>query len=314
MNRLCLAVASFAFAWASVATPAESGDEIAGRVIDALTGNGIARARVTLTVNDARRFVLLTDEDGGFRVRHVPSIWISIWAERTGYLGDPLDPSTPESAAQFLFVRSADGARPLTLKLTPESVIEGKASDGKGAGVARVRLWKQDPHGAVAVQSEKNLDRTGEFRFAPLAAGRYYLDVSSVPASSSPDRHPVYLHRFYKEGATLQAATPIDVEPGQTKSVPLLLQPAQGHQIRGRVDCAEPNSASLWLSLVPDQIPFALGRWDSQTRTFIMSNVPPGEYLLKVNCTVDGKAVTPSMPITVSDSDLDGVVLSPSAP
>ena len=211
------------------------------------------------------------------------------------------------SKGQVTISAVAEGPATLTLKLIPESVIAGKAIDANGAGFARVRLWEQDLNGKIIFHAEQNTDRTGDFRFAPLAAGRYYLDVSSWPANSSLDRHPVYVHRFYKEGASLQTATPIDIAPGRTESVSIPLESARGYRIRGQVACTDPNSSSIHLRLEDDRTPLVLATWDSQTRAFTFTNVPPGAYVLEASCNNAGGL---SMPVTISDSDLDGVVLS----
>jgi hypothetical protein len=104
------------------------------------------------------------------------------------------------------------------------------------------------------------------------------------PSNSSLDRHPAYVHRFYKEGASLQTATPIDVAPGQTESVLIPLESDRRYRIRGQVACADPNSSSIHLRLEDDRIPLVLPTWDFQTRAFTFTNVPPGTYVLEANC------------------------------
>jgi carboxypeptidase family protein len=293
---------------ASVTAATDFNGEVNGRVIDAVTGNGIARARVVVSVGASDRMVLLTDDEGTFRLLHLPAGGTSVWAQRPGYLGDPFDLSESESKAQLMISALPEGPATLTLRLTPASAIAGKATDAKDAGYARVRLWERDQNGKIVFHGEQNTDRTGEFRFAPLAAGRYYLEVSSLPANSSLDRHPVYLHRFYKEGSSLQTATPIDVALGRTESVSIPLESARGYRIRGRIACTDANSSSIHLRLEDDRIPLVLPAWDSPTRGFTFTNVPPGAYVLEATCNSLGGL---SMPVTISDSDLDGVVLSP---
>lgn len=312
MNRVRL-LSFLAVCSACVAAAADFKGELAGRVIDAVTGKGIARARVVVSlgavsVGPSDRTVLLTDEEGTFHLNHLPDGRINVWAQRPGYLGDPFDPPTPESKAQLIISALAEGPATLTLKLTPESVIAGKATDANGDGFARVRLWERDLNGKITFQGAQNTDRTGEFRFAPLAAGRYYLEVSSRPADASSDRLPVYVHRFYREGTSLQTATPIDVALGRTESVSILLESARGYRLRGRIACTEPVSSSIYLRLEDDRTPLVLPTWDSRTRGFTFTNVPPDTYVLEATCNTVGGF---SMPVTISDSDLDGIVLSP---
>ena len=108
-------------------------------VIDALTGKAVARSKVVLNIGPTDRMVLLTDDQGAFRVLELPDGPTSIRAQRTAYLGDPMDPPTPESHAQLLISGSAAAVAPVTLKLTPQAVIEGRATDSNGVGMALVR-------------------------------------------------------------------------------------------------------------------------------------------------------------------------------
>ncbi len=302
-----------ALAYVSFAAPEGSVGEIAGHVIDGLTGKGIARARVVVTASGEDRMILLTDDEGAFRVRNLPATRINIWAQRNGYLGYPDGSSAQESVTQVVMSATADAPTALTLKLTPQCVIEGKAATEKGASVALVRLWTRKVDGTAVVHGEMKVDRKGEFRFASLAAGRYYLDVSSLPALSSPITNPVYLRRFYKEETTLQTATAIDVQAGQTKSVSILLQSSQGRRIRGRIASAPPN-AFISLHFPDNATQLAISSWDNKTGTFAFSDIPPGNYVLDANWNADGRSFRASMPLTVSDTDLDGILLAPSVP
>jgi hypothetical protein len=231
-----------------------------------------------------------------------------MWAQKAGYLGDPLDPPSPESRAQWMISGSA-GVTPVTLKLTPQAVIEGRATDAKGDGVALLTLWERRIDGTVAVHGTQRVDRTGAFRFAFLAPGRYYLEISSLTIGSPSGRGPLYAHGFFKEGAMLRNATPIDVEPGQTESLSVLLQAVQGHRIRGRVDCPPPDPVGAWVHVAGSDAVFDGIAVDLETRTFAMPDIPPGEYLLKGSCGTVGRQFK-SLPVTVTDSDVDGLVLS----
>jgi hypothetical protein len=139
MIQVCVPILSMVLCCAFFTAPAALAGEIAGRVIDGLTGKGITRARVVVTAGDTDRMVLSADDEGAFRVLGLPAAWIQIWAEQSGYFGGPYGPSTDESRTALMMSQTADTPATVTLKLTPQSVIEGKATTGKGAGVALVR-------------------------------------------------------------------------------------------------------------------------------------------------------------------------------
>jgi hypothetical protein len=305
----------------------DSNGTVIGRVVDALTGKGVARARIVVTVKPLNtsadpvtviskygppqpqppppdRVVLIAGDDGSFRISHLPAASLDIFVERPGYV---LDLSGNDARARRMFsVSGAGDPVSLTLMLTPQAVIAGKAMSPQGDSVARVRLWKRDEDGRVNFHSEKNTDRTGEFRFANLAPGRYYIEVSPLPSNSSGQENPAYLHRFFEDSVTIQTAKPIDVSPGQTENLSIRLRPAQGYTVHGRYRCSD-TAPFIALYVSDDQVPLIPARDDFETRTFTLTNVAPGNYLLKANCTVDGKTTQRSVAVTVSDSDLNGV-------
>ena len=67
--------------------------EIQGRVVDADTGSGVSRARVSVTFSGAGAqstprggaIVLLTDPSGTFRLTNIPSGFANLFCERNGY-------------------------------------------------------------------------------------------------------------------------------------------------------------------------------------------------------------------------------------
>src|SRR5580658_4611518 len=147
-----LAVWGLALASAGAVSAAHNSNEIAGRVIDAQSGEGIARARVELTIQlprpDGKPFaesvnilniLLLTNADGTFGARNIPNSLVSLWAEGVGYLGDPFGPPTPDSKAQIDLLDS-QAPTTVTLRLTRQAVIEGRAVGPNGGGVAAVTL------------------------------------------------------------------------------------------------------------------------------------------------------------------------------
>jgi hypothetical protein len=265
---------------------------------------------VELSAGPVSGIVLLTDDEGAFTVRHLPTTSVTISTKKPGYLGDYFDALPPEARAHVNVTGSADAPIPVTLKLMPQAVIAGTATSAKGAGGALVRLWERKPDGSVAVHGEQSLDRTGTFRFAQLAAGRFYLEVSSDRAHSWPNGNPAYRHLFFKQEPALQTATPIDIQTGETRTISIELQPAQGRRIRGQLASAPPDTM-VTLHLPGDVSPLAMSTQDNHMGAFTFSNIPPGLYVMEATWNVDGKAIKATLPVSVSDSDLDGIMLSP---
>src|SRR5262249_13838953 len=106
----------------------------------------------------------------------------------------------------------------------------------------------------------------------------------------------------------------IQVQPGQEQHVEIRLPALPAYEIRGRVIAEGPfvnvvmrRAASDLLFPSPIQ-----PNWDAKTRTFKATGVTRGDYIIEVSNQVDGKQFFASAPVTVGDSDMDGVLLRPS--
>src|SRR5258708_27114466 len=101
----------------------------AGQVLDAQTGQPIARARVAIQIRqDGGEFADLfvsSDTSGTFRVTHVPKGSAQFNAQKAGYVGS-------NSSA----VLSGDAESvPVALRLNRQAVISGRGVDENGAGL-----------------------------------------------------------------------------------------------------------------------------------------------------------------------------------
>lgn len=205
---------------------------------------------------------------------------------------------------------------PVTLRLTKQAVLTGRITDERGQGLlAFVTLHQQAPNNSASFQRRGEPffnDRTGEFRFAGLEAGRYYVEVTQALPDLYDAREKVYAAQFYPDKTGLQSAEPIDLTAGQEQRIEMQLRVVRGYEIHGRFPASSHPNSWLELSNEADAGPrLSLAEsWDAQTGAFKISGVPSGSYRLHADANAGGKMIEP-IPVTVDGADVDGILLEP---
>jgi hypothetical protein len=237
---------------------------------------------------------------------------VSLAADKSGYLGASQLPPIPEQQAQAEVQMADGGPKEITLKLLRHAAIEGTARDAKGGSVAAVRLFRRTGAGDPAFQRDIQVDRTGEFRFAPLGPGRYYLEVATASTTNRPGGTtlPLFERNYYGGASGLESAKPIDLVAGQTAHIDIELRPAKRYQIQGRI-AGNAEYPIFNLTDTVNSLPVGHERWDAETQTFRLYDIPPGSYRLEAIWHVDGKEIRASIPVTVTTSNVDSLVVGP---
>lgn len=295
--------------------------EIEGRVVDAQTGAPIAHARVTVTFfqpgGEPVQVLLLTDEGGAFDLKNAPEGNYQVTCERSGYLpGNQPGQSLPGP-------RSPDTkAAPLIVRLIPQGVIEGSVVDRNGAPVpsANVQILRQtvvEGRRQPQMVSGNQADDAGSFRIFGLSAGRYRVGVT-VPASFTQGAKVAYPPVFYPNSRDIHGAELMDLRPGQERHLRIRLpEPVPAREIRGQVAPAgegvnillRPVGATLF-----DQSLTFNNNWDQKTKTFKISGIPSGVYVLEADTNIAAQQLHAGMTVTVGDRDITGIRLEPRPP
>ena len=158
-------------------------ETVQGTVIDSLTRQPIRKASVTITTlaRDRSYAVAITDATGHFTIPDIPPGSYTLAANHAGYLSVPY-----RSNVQIV---AAKPHAPVTLLLTPATLITGTVTDPEGDGVpgATVLFYKK---GAKQTAFRAATDQHGVYRAGPVLAGEFTASVSSlrVPVSRA---HPV---------------------------------------------------------------------------------------------------------------------------
>jgi protocatechuate 3,4-dioxygenase beta subunit len=224
--------ALFLCASVALAQNASGGYRIAGRVVDAVTGDPVARALVTvLTERDFKVLAsALTDAEGHFSVSGLAAGKYPLNAARRGYRSSYFDEHDDFNSA----IVTGDGqdTANLLFRLPPAAVIRGVVTGDGGDPVesAQVMLFKKQAGGETSghMQQVANVqtDDTGGYEFNNLPAGQYYIVVKGDPwfaqhgaralhaAQETSSLDVAYPITYYDSTIDENAATPLTLEWG----------------------------------------------------------------------------------------------------
>ena len=224
---------------------------IAGRVVDRVSGEPLARAAVSLEAispeeegippgrnrDGARRqldtdsppLVVTTGSDGGFRFAGLPQGRYHLAASRRGYERANFEEHASFYAAVICGPKHPEATR-LQFSMAPLGSIRGTVLDSSGdpVEVATVQLYREstDGSGAVRLRQTGSLQHgSSHFSFGDLAPGTYFLAVTGTPwfaingqgnsgAVNSLD--VAYPPVFFNGAVSADAAQPIVLRGGET--------------------------------------------------------------------------------------------------
>jgi len=313
MMRLALAVVLSCL----IASAADR--ELTGRVVDANTGEPIARAHLTIRFfsagQPAPELTLLSDADGSFKITNVPDGQCQISCDKAGYL------SASQMMAAMPPAIHPDDKRTATMvmKLTAQAAVEGTVVDDRDmpAENVSIQLVRQEVlNGRRQLQMNQGgaTDETGSFRIFGLPAGRYYISVSARLGETRRTKQLAYPPLYYSKATDIAAAQAIDLKAGDEAEIKIRLpEPVPAYQVSGVVAGAVPN---VGVMLVPQETSTGFRRSvgdpnsDPKTNSFRISHVPSGSYLLQAEAVQPGKgALFASLPVTVGSANIDGIRL-----
>jgi hypothetical protein len=304
---------------------AASDRELTGRVVDANTGEPIAHAHVTvrffqavpqqgISLSQPAEVTLLTGADGSFRLTNMPDGGYSVSCQKPGYL---------TGSQGMPAIKSPDGSEtPMVLKMTAQAAIEGTVTDDQDMPVANtfIQILRQGvANGRRQFQPAGGggTDETGYFRMFGLSAGRYYLAITARLSGARRTKSLAYPPLFYPNATEIAAAQPIDLKAGDERQIKIRLpEPVPAFEIRGAVAGAGTNVGLQLIRQPSSQLLLPATsetNWDAKTRTFRISHVTPGTYLLTAGLQDDKSYLQASATVTVGNTNVAGIRLEPSA-
>lgn len=281
------AIALLLIAWTSL-----QGADCAmdGSVVNAISGEPIARARVS--VNNA---ATAADNSGQWSLRDAPCGTVRVTAQRAGFISP---------AALSVLLVAGQTRTGFKLELTPQAVITGRILDNQGDPVmgAQVTVFTgRIVDGVFAFRSANGTQTNdlGEYRIPGLPKGKYIVCAGGQCYPGSPD------------GGRGSA---MDLQPGGQGSVNITaISEAHSVHVKGAIG-GVPAGRGLAVSLVPGassggtgtQAPTSGVRPDGK---FDIGGVMPGAYLLVADYFEAGKRMSARVPVIVSSSDIEGLVV-----
>jgi Carboxypeptidase regulatory-like domain len=159
---------------------------IAGTVVNAKTGEALARAQVTLadTRNRAAMIDVVTGSDGHFEFTGLAAAKYSLNGSKRGFLSAGYEQH--ESFTTAIVTGPNFATDKLELRLMPMALISGHVYDESGEGIrgARVILYRESlVMGMVRTGGLGHViaDDRGYYEFGPLSPGNYYVAANAKP-------------------------------------------------------------------------------------------------------------------------------------
>ena len=320
--------------------------EIAGTVVDAISGDPLSGAfvRVSAVTKPEDADVARTDDDGHFSFTALPAGKYRLFARKKGF--EAQDYLQHGSFSSAVVTGPHSDTQNIVFALQPEARITGQVVDEFMEPVreATVTLFRKDTlqgrlgtHFRITTQTNDE----GSYHFNHLRAGTFFVMVSAqpwfanhapLPRTLSSDGHPagpnaddeirrdpvrdVVFPITYFTGATDPAqATPIVLQPGdrQTADVRLTLEPALHLRLSNTGD--DPNQ---WPQLRVTESAF--DNFESNLFTSIeqvspgvyeLSGLPPGQLNVYIDNTADKQGASRLQQLDVTSNGVlsatDGV-------
>lgn len=300
-----------------------------GSVVNSVTGEPIQRVLVQLQGNLQHH--MLTGPDGKFEFQNVAAGVAYVALQKPGYF-----PELPRSRqGQPTFLTVGPNQPPAVLKLMPEAVISGHVLGDGGEPVDSLPLQvitEQIQNGRKTWIPANNTQTNdlGEFRFAELPPGRYYVFAgpSSFPAFFAPRTRVQARARiralsggrpsargypgvFYPVAEDRESASVVEVKPGQHIELNFNIASQAFHTISGTVsgyiaggaglDLQATNAAGTQLN--------ASFNFDADRGTFKTQWLPSGHYVLSAETRDnDGRASYATLDVNLT-TDVTGAHL-----
>ncbi len=201
-----------------------------GQVVDGVTGNPIARARVRLMNNPGQKPAVLADSTGAFEFTALPQGPLSVMVEKSTYLTGrfPEANRSLRAAAQPFLVRDGQVVQ-IVVPMFRGGAIAGRVVDAHGDPVdfAQVRVLRAPRGGRPTNAGQAQTNDLGEYRVPRLQPGRYVLQVrpsmqsqfnSSQDPSIAESPLPQPVPTYYPNAQSLAQAQSITVGRGETIS------------------------------------------------------------------------------------------------
>ena len=258
-------------AQSSTAPPSQSSDatlRIAGTIVNAIGGNPLARARVTIVdaKNRQKAQWMITSDDGRFDFKQVSPGKYSLQGAKRGFI--PAFYDEHEGFSTAIVTGAGLDTEHLVLRLDPSAMLSGKILDELGEPVrqATVSLYREDRQvgvGRIIKFRVSMTDDQGGYEFSNLDAGSYFVSATakpwyalhtvssrqpgseSLPAAVDQSLDVAYAITYYGDVTEPDDATPIPVRGGDHLQADIHLNPVPALHLLFHVPENGPNGFTM---------------------------------------------------------------------
>ena len=299
---------------------------IKGQVVDAVTGRGLPRVALELNGGKpAGSAGETTDDDGRFVFSGLPPGSYSIQATKTSYEAQRLQETRRGRRIRFLEVAQGATLENVTITMHHASAITGRVVDRFGEPVQGARIsLRTFPTAGRAPQRVNGAwggqtNDIGEFRLAPVPAGRYLLiaqgDVQPFGFHRPRPQEPGFV--AYPQAPAIDQAQPLIVERGEdVQSIELQLFPTRISKVSGVIlglDGAPAQNAMLSVGFFNPGDSHSYGGAGTEARNGRFElTLAPGTYALRASVgdrRGSNALASAQTRITVSGEPIDGLTL-----
>ena len=299
---------------------------IVGRLLDATTGQPIARGVVVLREVASRdQRVVSTSDTGEFVLVELPAAAYSLHASALGYVGRQFGQRHALDEGVPIALRTGESRRGVDVVLRPGGAITGRVTTENGQPLAFAEVEALRPHlqndlrVLIPVGRAASNER-GDFRIVGLPPGHYYI-AATDPADPGTEDAAGRIHwarTFYPGTASAADAVRVRLASGTTlTNLAFSLLGLSQVSVRGQLvypDGTELATGSVIMS--PESIEgLALGAGRAALvrpdGTFEFVNVSPGGYGLRASARTSraGPALFASFHMTVRKEDISNAKL-----
>jgi protocatechuate 3,4-dioxygenase beta subunit len=267
----------------------------------------------------------MTDADGAYEFTPLAAGRYNVFVSKAGYLGAPWGQLRPSEGGKPIDAAAGQTIDHVDFALQRGGVMAGRIFDEFGEPLSgiQVSVMRNQPMNGqrqLIAMSNAQTNDLGEFRIYGVAPGQYYLQAAWRPFGpgdpTSPDRTG-YPPTFFPGTTDAGAAQRFTIGAGQTiGDLVMALSPIRTVRIQGTAIDSNGRplaNALLTISQETNTSGYSSGQSVDPEGKFTLTNVIPGEYILRVQTNDDRKQVG-TMKLAVGAEDIRDVRLVASPP
>ncbi len=311
---------------------------ISGTVVDAITGQPLAQADVSISsTSPSSAQIIRSGNDGSFAFENVAPGKYVLSARRRGYLAQNYQQH--ETFTTAIVVGPGLETENLRFRLAPVAKISGQVTDEMGEPVrnAQVLIFEQNTvrgKRATRIHRRGSTDDQGYYHFGHLEPGTYFIAVSAHPwyainnairrfqskQGSAGDFGPmeehdpvldvVYPATFFTNATDIGGAAPITLHSGDVQTADFTLRAIAALHILVKTpvsDEAQNSFVQVTQALTENMQEYVQANSQNVAPGLVeVSGLPPGRFKLQVTTSKGNESVVHSRTVEVAgDTQVD---------